>query len=171
MNKSVSLQNEKDLEISFLLNGSETRLLIKPWETALEALRNKKGLTGVKEGCGIGECGACTVIIDGKAVNSCLLLAAQLDKRQIETVEGLEVDGKLHLLQEAFIDKGAVQCGFCTPGMLMSAKALFDGSDIPPIEKILEAMTGNLCRCAGYIQIIEAVEAAIRKKASSDSEF
>lgn len=171
MNKSVSLQDEKDLEISFLLNGSETRLSIKPWETALEALRNRTGLTGVKEGCGIGECGACTVIIDGKAVNSCLLLAAQLDGREIETVEGLEVDGELHILQQAFIEKGAVQCGFCTPGMLMSAKALLDQPEIPPIEKILEAMTGNLCRCAGYVQILEAVEATIRKKASSDSDF
>lgn len=161
-----------NLEIHFYLNGSETRLLVKPWETALEALRNHAGLTGVKEGCGIGECGACTIIIDGKALNSCLILAAQLDGRNVETVEGLQVDGKRHYIQQAFANKGAVQCGFCTPGMLLSAKALLDKVENPSTDKIVEAMTGNLCRCTGYVQILEAIkEAALMKTSVSNKDI
>ena len=165
MNRLTLQEDQTNLEIHFCLNGSEIRLSIKPWETALDVLRNQSGLTGVKEGCGIGECGACTIIIDGKAVNSCLMLAAQLDGRKVETVEGLEVNGKMHFIQQAFLDKGAVQCGFCTPGMLMSAKALLDKVENPSTDKIVEAMTGNLCRCAGYVQILEAVQEAACMKA------
>jgi aerobic carbon-monoxide dehydrogenase small subunit len=171
MNRPALGEDQTNLEICFLLNGTKTRLSIKPWETALEVLRNQSGLTGVKEGCGIGECGACTIILDGKAVNSCLMLAAQLDGRKVETVEGLTLNGKMHFIQRAFLEKGAVQCGFCTPGMLMSAKALLDKVENPSTGKIVEALTGNLCRCAGYVQILEAVnEAALMKTSVSEED-
>lgn len=161
MNKVIYENEQADLEISFSLNGSSVQVSIKPWETAIETLRNKLGLKGVKEGCGIGECGACTIILDGRAVNGCLILAAQLDGRTVETAEGLGVNGALNYLQKAFLDKSAVQCGFCTPGMLMSAKALLDKCDQPSRDMVKQALSGNLCRCGGYVQIIEAVEEAV----------
>ena len=164
MNQEIPQDELADLEISFTLNGSQARISIKPWETALETLRNKFGLTGTKEGCGIGECGACTILMDGKAVNGCLVLAAQLDGRIVETVEGLSSNGAMNYLQKAFLDTGAVQCGFCTPGMLMSAKALLDQCDQPARDRITNALSGNLCRCAGYVQLIDAVEEAARIK-------
>jgi carbon-monoxide dehydrogenase small subunit len=137
-------------------------LAVKPWETALHILREEFGLTGTKEGCGIGECGACTILVDGRAVDSCLMLAPQLDGREVRTVEGLASEDTLNPLQEAFMAHGAVQCGFCTPGVLMSAKALLDKNSNPRREDIVEALSGNLCRCTGYIQIIEAVEQAAK---------
>jgi carbon-monoxide dehydrogenase small subunit len=164
MNQESPQDELADLEISFTLNDSQVRVSIKPWETALDTLRNKFGLTGVKEGCGIGECGACTIVMDGKAVNGCLVLAAQLDGRIVETVEGLSSNGTMNYLQKAFLDKGGVQCGFCTPGMLMSAKALLDECDQPSKDMITNALSGNLCRCAGYVQLIDAVEEAARIK-------
>lgn len=135
-------------------------LKIHPSESALSVVRNRLGLTGTKEGCGIGECGACTILVDGKAVNSCLMLAPQLDGRDVVTVEGLADGEDLHPLQEEFLAHGAVQCGFCTPGILLAAKALLDRNPHPDRTEIVEALSGNLCRCTGYQQIVEAVMAA-----------
>lgn len=145
------------------VNGLEYRITVPANLTLLEMLREKIGLTGTKQGCGIGECGACTVILNGHAVNACLVLAAQAKGGEIVTVEGLERDGRLAPLQEAFIRKGAVQCGFCTPGMLMSATALLARHPDPTEEEIREALSGNLCRCTGYQQIVEAVRSVSGK--------
>ncbi len=142
------------------VNGKDVTLEIEPDELLVEVLRDRLGLTGTKVGCEEGECGACTVLLDGKAVVSCLLPAMKAQGRKVETVEGLAAEGKLHPLQQAFIDCGAVQCGYCTPGMLMSAKALLDENPSPSEEEIREAISGNLCRCTGYRKIVEAIKAA-----------
>jgi len=126
----------------------------------LDILRDELRLTGTKEGCAVGECGACTVIMNGNAVNSCLILATQANNATIKTVENLEQDNVLSKLQNAFVDEGAIQCGFCTPGMLMSAKALLDKTPHPTEEQIKEALEGNLCRCTGYVPILNAVKKA-----------
>lgn len=149
--------------VTFKVNGKKVTLNIKPKERLLDTLRNQLKLTGTKEGCGIGECGACTVILNGKAVHSCLILTGQLEGSEVLTVEGLEINGKLDPLQQAFIDYNAVQCGFCTPGMLMSAKALLMHNPHPTREEIKTALEGNLCRCTGYKQIIEAIESVTNK--------
>jgi carbon-monoxide dehydrogenase small subunit len=147
--------------ISFLLNGEATEVEVEDHWTLLHLIREVLGLTGTKEGCGSGECGACTVIVDGKAVNSCLYLAIEADGKDILTIEGLaEPDGTLHPLQRAFVEQGAIQCGFCTPGMILTAKALLDENPNPTEEEIRHALAGNLCRCTGYIQIFQAVKAA-----------
>ncbi|MBM7622493.1 (2Fe-2S)-binding protein [Sporohalobacter salinus] len=148
----------KKIEVTLTVNKEEVTLEIDPEERLLDTLRERLKLTGVKEGCGVGECGACTVLLDGEAVNSCMVLTGQVDGSRILTVEGLEVDGKLDPLQQAFIDYQAVQCGFCTPGMLMSAKALLNKNPHPDREDIKTAIEGNLCRCTGYEQIIQAIE-------------
>jgi len=145
--------------IRFVLNGKEIEIEVPPHWTLLRLLRERLGLTGTKEGCGIGECGACTVLLDGLPVNSCLILVPKVEGRRVETVEGLGSRESLHPLQRSFIEHGAVQCGFCTPGMLMSAKALLEKNPRPTREEIKEAISGNLCRCTGYQQIIEAIEA------------
>ena len=150
------------LKISFTLNGKPVETEVIPWDTALAVLREQLGLKGTKEGCGIGECGACTILVDGLAVDSCLMLAPKLDGRKVETVEGLRKGEALHPLQEAFLSKGAVQCGYCTPGMLMSAKALLDSNPNPERSELVEALSGNLCRCTGYVQILEAAEEAAK---------
>lgn len=155
MSNSLSLT-----KISFELNGRMRQIEVRPWDTALAVLREDLGLTGTKEGCGIGECGACTIIVNGQAVDSCLMLAAQLDGCIVETIEGLSQDGSLHPIQQAFLEAGAVQCGYCTPGMIMSAKALLDKHPKPDDGQILRFMSGNLCRCTGYQQIIEAIHRA-----------
>jgi carbon-monoxide dehydrogenase small subunit len=154
----------KEIKIKTEINRRFYELSVPPNMTLLDLLRNELGLTGTKRGCGIGQCGACTVLLDGDAVNSCLVLAPQADGRGIMTVEGLAEDGVLHPLQKSFIDHGAVQCGFCTPGLLMSAKALVDKNRHPSEEEIREAISGNLCRCTGYIQIIEAIKEAAKSK-------
>jgi carbon-monoxide dehydrogenase small subunit len=128
----------------------------------LEVIREDLGLTGTKEGCGLGECGACTVLIDGRAVNSCLVLATEADGREITTIEGLADGDKLHPIQQAFVDHGGLQCGFCTPGMIMSAKALLDENPHPTEEEIKQGIAGNLCRCTGYAKIIESIKAAAK---------
>jgi carbon-monoxide dehydrogenase small subunit len=148
------------VRISFTLNGKPVELDAPPWESALSVIRDRLGLTGPKEGCGIGECGACTILVDGKAINSCLMPALQLDSRDVLTIEGLAESATSHGLPERFLEMGATQCGFCSPGMLMSAKSLLDKNPNPTRSEILEALSGNLCRCTGYVQIIEAVEAA-----------
>ena len=148
--------------IKFILNGVNIEVLVPPHWTLLMLLRERLGLTGTKEGCGIGECGACTVLLDGVPVHSCLLLAPKVDGREVQTIEGLGSRESLHPLQQSFIDHGAVQCGFCTPGMLMSSKALLEMNPHPSREEIKEAISGNLCRCTGYHQIFQAIEAATK---------
>jgi carbon-monoxide dehydrogenase small subunit len=145
--------------IKFILNGKSVEVEVPPRWTLLRLLREKLGLTGTKEGCGIGECGACTVLLDGISVNSCLILAPKVEGRKVETIEGLGSRESLHPLQKSFIDHGAIQCGFCTPGILMSSKALLEENSNPTREEIKEAISGHLCRCTGYHQIIEAIEA------------
>ncbi len=146
-------------EIMFTLNGETVNVEVDAQWTLLYLLREVLELTGTKEGCGYGECGACTVIIDGQAVNSCLYPVMEAEGRTITTIEGLaSKDGQLHPLQAAFISEGAVQCGFCTPGMIMSAKALLDSKDKPTDEEIKDAIAGNLCRCTGYVKIIDAIK-------------
>ncbi len=145
--------------MQFILNGKEVRVEVPPHWTLLRLLREGLGLTGTKEGCGIGECGSCTVLLDGMPVNSCLILAPKVEGRKVETIEGLGSRDLLHPLQKSFIEHGAIQCGFCTPGMLMSSKALLDRNPKPTRPEIKEAISGNLCRCTGYQQIIEAIEA------------
>ena len=150
----------KTVTLSFTINGRKEQVSIPPHRTLLEMLREDLQLTGTKEGCGHGECGACTVILDGKTVNSCLVLAAEADGQDILTIEGLETGDKIHLIQQAFIDESGMQCGFCTPGVILSAKALLDANPAPTREEIKEALVGNFCRCTGYTKILESVEAA-----------
>ena len=147
-----------DLELE--VNGRVYAIAVEPWKTLLEVLRDDLGLTGAKEGCDDGNCGACTVLVDGRAVKSCLLLAPQVKGKKILTIEGLGSEDHLHPLQEAFIRHFAVQCGFCTPGMIMSAKAILDENPTADEEEIREGLHGNICRCTGYVKIIEAIEAA-----------
>lgn len=141
------------------VNGEDHEVYAAPWHTLQEVLRYDLGLTGTKKGCDDGYCGACTVLVDGKAVKSCVVFARQVQGRDILTVEGLSRNGELDPLQQAFIDKFAIQCGFCTPGMLLSAKALLMENPSPSLEEIKEAITGNLCRCTGYKKIVEAIQA------------
>jgi len=150
-------------EIKLKVNGTIYQVYVEPWESLLHVLREEIGLTGVKSGCEAGDCGACTVIVDGKAVNSCLMLAPQAQGKEITTIEGLEGEEGLHPLQQAFVDHFAVQCGFCTPGMILSAKALLDKNPHPTEEEVRVALSGNLCRCTGYVKIVEAVLSASRK--------
>ena len=145
---------------SFTVNGKPYEVLIEPHMTLLEVLRDHLELTGTKHGCGIGQCGACTVIVDGKPTLSCLTLAVTVKDKDIQTIEGLPEENILHPIQEAFVDHGAIQCGFCTPGMIMSAKALLDKNPNPTKEEINAALAGNLCRCTGYVKITEAVSIA-----------
>ena len=146
--------------LRFTLNGEEKSLDIEPGISALELIRDVLDLKGTKEGCGIGECGACTIVVDGKAVNACLMFAAQLDGRNVLTAEGLGKDDALHPIQQSFIQHHAVQCGFCTPGILMSTRALLEENPQPNREQIVKAVAGNLCRCTGYQSIIDAIDAA-----------
>ncbi len=148
------------LVIDFEVNGIPQRVHADTGETLLDLLRDKLGFKSVKRGCGAGQCGACTVIMEGRAVNACLVPAVRVQGKSISTVEGLEGTEGLHPLQKEFVEKGAVQCGFCTSGMLMSAKALLDRDPSPGRRKIKESLSGNLCRCTGYQKIIDAVEAA-----------
>jgi aerobic-type carbon monoxide dehydrogenase small subunit (CoxS/CutS family) len=146
--------------ITLTVNGKLQRLTVKPRETLLHVLRERLRLTGTKRTCDRGECGGCTVLLDGKPVYACMVLAARTDGRQVRTVEGLAVEGKLHPVQQAFIDKDAFQCGFCTPGFIMSGVALLEGNPSPGDEEIKAALSGNLCRCGNYQKIHEAVAAA-----------
>ena len=154
--------------VYFEVNGILQELKIKTHQTLLEVLRDQLGLTGTKEGCGTGECGACTVLMDGAAVNSCLMPAALAQGKKITTIEGLAAEGQLHPLQEAFVEHGAVQCGYCTPGMIMTAKALLDQNVAPDVQEIRRYMSGNLCRCTGYSKIVEAVQAVSKKMKEGD---
>lgn len=147
-------------DISFTINGEKVSLSVEPNKTLLKMIREDLNLTGAKEGCGAGECGSCTVIVDGKAVNSCMMLAVEADGKDILTVEGLAKNGVLDPLQDSFINNAALQCGYCTPGMLMSAKALLMRNPNPTDDEIKEAIGGNLCRCTGYKVILDAIKEA-----------
>jgi len=151
----------KKSQIRLTLNGEEIDVSFASHKTLLEVLREDLGLTGTKHGCELGECGACAVLLDGRPVLSCLVLALECEGRSVMSVEGLAAEGNLHPLQEAFADLGATQCGYCTPAILVTAKALLDQTANPDRGQIREALSGNLCRCTGYQQIFEAVEAAI----------
>ncbi len=158
----MSYDTMKILDIK--VNGKDYSIPVSGEERLLDVLRDKLRLTGTKEGCGIGECGACTILLDGKKVNSCLVFALQAQGREVVTIEGMErEDGSLHPLQEAFLETGAVQCGFCTPGMILSAYSLLKENDDPDDDDIKKALSGNFCRCTGYTQIIEAVHLASDK--------
>jgi aerobic carbon-monoxide dehydrogenase small subunit len=154
------------IEIGLIVNGTPRRLEAEPCRTLLSLLRDEMGLLSVKEGCGQGDCGACVVVMDGRAVNSCLVLAAQADGAKIVTLEGLAGEKGLHPLQRRFIDHWAFQCGFCTPGMIMSCYALLQTNPQPTDEEIREAIAGNLCRCTSYHNIVAAVQAAAADLAS-----
>jgi len=153
-------------EIQLQVNGFVYDLLIEPHWTLLDVLRNALGLTGTKEGCGKGECGACTVIVDGEAVLACLILAVRAQGKSILTIEGLVQEGRLDPLQDAFVNYGAIQCGYCTPGMIMTSKALLSKNPHPTEEETKKALSGNLCRCTGYVKIIEAVQQAATAEGS-----
>ncbi len=146
--------------IQFTLNGQATRVEVPSHRLLLDLLRDQLGLTGTKEGCGTGDCGACTVFLNGKPVNSCLVLSGELDGADIVTIEGLKIGPELHPIQKAFLQDGGAQCGYCTPGMLMMSKALLDENPNPTEEEIRFALSGNLCRCTGYAKIIQAVQDA-----------
>ena len=158
-------------QVRLLVNGEEYDLELEPNRLLLQVLRDDLGLTGTKEGCSIGVCGACSVIVDGRLVSSCLTLAVGCHNKNIETIEGLAKDGKLHPLQQAFIEFGGFQCGICTPGQIMAAKALLDENSKPSEEEVKEWMSGNLCRCTGYYKIFESVMAVVNNKISPDFEF
>ncbi len=146
-------------EVSFVFNGNKLKMTIEDHWTLLHLIREELGYNGTKEGCGGGECGACTVIVNGAAVNACLYLAAEIDGRDLVTIEGLAVDdGTLHPVQQAFVDKGGIQCGFCSPGMIMAAKALLDENPNANEDEIKHAIAGNICRCTGYVQIIDSIK-------------
>ena len=149
-----------EIQISFRLNGKPYTVTTDPTKRMLDVLRNDLGLTGTKEGCGVGECGACTVVINGDAVTSCLVVAGQMQGADILTIEGMSETQIGRVLQECFVEKDAVQCGFCTPGFIMSAYALLTKNPHPTREEIRKAVSGNLCRCTGYIPIVNAIEAA-----------
>jgi carbon-monoxide dehydrogenase small subunit len=155
--------------ITVTVNGAAERLDVRSNVTLLQMLREKLALTGTKNGCEAGECGACTVLLDGEPVNSCMVLAVEVDGREVLTVEGLAPEGQLSSLQEAFVDHNAVQCGFCTPGMLMSAHALLQRNPHPAEAEIKEALVGNLCRCTGYVRIIDAVSTAAARTGATQA--
>jgi aerobic-type carbon monoxide dehydrogenase small subunit (CoxS/CutS family) len=165
---TLPVESQKTSQIRFTLNGERLDVLFAPYKTLLEVLREDLGHTGTKHGCELGECGACAVLLDGKPVLSCLVLALECAEREVLTVEGLAADGKLHPLQDAFADLGAAQCGYCTPAILVTAKSLLDQNPHPSRDQIRVALSGTLCRCTGYLQIFEAVEAAMLKIAEKE---
>ena len=150
--------------ITLTINGERAEVAVEPRWTLLEMVREALRFTGAKEGCGTGDCGACSMIVDGRLVTSCLMLAAQADGRAVVSIEGLATNGTLHPVQQAFIDTGGVQCGFCTPGMIMAAKSLLDHNPSPSLEEVREGLAGNLCRCTGYAKIYEAVMRAAERQ-------
>lgn len=151
--------------IKFTVNGESYEILVRPEQTLLDVLRRELKIMGTKKGCDTGDCGACTVLLDGTAVNSCLVLAVEVDGCQVMTIEGLADGPELHPIQKSFVEHGAIQCGFCTPGMVLAAKALLDENPNPTEEEIKHALAGNLCRCTGYAKIIDAVTAAGKEMA------
>ena len=163
--KDSAKEEETGRLIRFVVNGEERVVVVEERDTLLDVLRDKLFLTGTKEGCGTGECGACTVLVDGKSILACLMLAINASGKNVTTIEGVAVDGKLSSLQQAFVEFGAVQCGFCSPGMILSATALLAENPSPTRGEIQKVLEGNLCRCTGYNKIIEAIE-SVREKMS-----
>jgi aerobic-type carbon monoxide dehydrogenase small subunit (CoxS/CutS family) len=159
----------RNVQVEFTLNGEAAEVSFAPYKTLLEVLREELGLTGTKHGCELGECGACAVLVDGEPKLSCLVLAVECAGKSVETVEGLASGAQLHPLQAAFADLGAAQCGYCTPGILMTAKALLEKEKSPSRERIKEAISGNLCRCTGYQQIFEAIEEAAKRMSNESA--
>lgn len=157
----------KPISVSFRVNDEHVAFQVKPYETLLETLRERLDLIGSKEACGLGSCGACTVLVDGVPLRSCLVLTPEVNGAAITTVEGLAREGALHPLQESFMEKGAVQCGFCTSGMIMTAKALLDRNPRPSKKEVIKTMSSNICRCTGYKKIVEAVLDAAAKSKSA----
>lgn len=155
----------KTMKVSFNVNNEDVTLDVKPYETLLETLRERLFLTGAKDACGLGSCGACTVIVNGIPLRSCLVLTPEVEGATITTVEGLREEGRLHPLQETFMEKGAIQCGFCTSGMILTAKALLDRNKKPSKKEIVTTISSNICRCTGYKKIVEAVEEAAKRMA------
>ena len=155
-------------QIELRVNGQLHQVVVKPQDLLVDVLRDQLGLTGTKKGCGTGECGACTVLIDGRPVNSCLVIAVRAQDKDILTIEGLGTPEQLHPLQRAFIENAAVQCGFCAPGMLLAAKALLDKNQFPTEREIRQAISGNLCRCTGYAKIVQAVHSAAQAMAQEE---
>jgi carbon-monoxide dehydrogenase small subunit len=154
------------MNIRLKINGEERELAVEPYRTLLDVLRNDAGLTGTKKGCDVGDCGACTVLVDGKPVNSCLMLGVEAQGHEVVTIEGLQpAPDRLHPLQEAFIRLGGAQCGFCTPGMIMMAAALLAENPKPSEDEIRFGIAGNICRCTGYTRIVEAIQAAAKELA------
>ncbi|UCG32644.1 MAG: (2Fe-2S)-binding protein [Phycisphaerales bacterium] len=156
------------LDLSLNVNGDAVTLTVPPFATLLDVLRDRLQLTGTKYACGEGECGACSVLLDGRVVNSCLVLAAECKGAEVVTIEGLATNGKLHPIQQAFVDHGAIQCGFCTPGMIMASFALLEANPSPTEEQVKRGLEGNLCRCTGYRKIIDAVLSLARGGGSDD---
>lgn len=150
--------------LRFILNGKPVEVTVDPAEALVDVLRKKLLLTGTKKGCGEGECGACTVLLDGRPVNSCLVPAMKVWGKEVVTIEGLSASGELHPIQGAFLEAGAVQCGFCTPGVVLSAKSLLDREEFPTEEEIKTELSGHLCRCTGYVQFVEAIKIASQKR-------
>jgi len=153
----------KMISIELKINGESYEVSLKPNETLLDVIRDRIGLTGTKKGCDTGQCGACTVLLEGKPVPSCLVLAVDAQGKDIMTIEGVAIDGKLHPIQDAFVKEGAVQCGYCTPAMILTAKALLDVNPNPTEQEIKEAISGNLCRCTGYVKIVKAISSVNAK--------
>ncbi len=149
--------------LRFTVNGMLREVMVEPYQTLLDVLREELGLTGAKKGCDSGHCGACTILLQGKPVNSCLVLAVDARDKEILTIEGLAQEGKLHPLQEAFLQHGAFQCGYCTPGILLTAKAFLEENPHPTEEEVKEALVGNLCRCTGYVRIIQAIRSCTQR--------
>ena len=163
MSDSLKTIERRNVHKTLRVNGEDHPVSFAPYKTLLEVLREDLGLTGTKHGCELGECGACAVLVDGEPILSCLSLGLDAEGREITTVEGLANEAELHPLQDAFADLGGSQCGYCTPGILVTAKALLDSVESPTRDQIREAISGNLCRCTGYLQIFESVEAAVLK--------
>ena len=157
-------QSKSRMPIAFKLNGQEVEITVKPWQTLLDVLRDELHLTGTKEGCSNGNCGSCTVIFDGKVIDSCLAFGVEADGHEIMTVEGLAQEGRIHPIQQAFIDYGALQCGFCTPGFIMSAKAFLDKNPHPTENELRTGVAGNLCRCTGYDKIVRAIMSVVTQR-------
>jgi carbon-monoxide dehydrogenase small subunit len=167
----MSQRTKQKAHIEFTLNGEPAEVAFAPHKTVLEVLREDLNLMGTKHGCELGECGTCTILLDNRAVLSCLVLGLDLEGREIETIEGMSPGGQLHPLQETFADTGAAQCGYCTPGFLLVAKELLEANPQPSRDEIKEALSGNLCRCTGYIKIYEAVELAAARLRGEEMEL
>jgi aerobic-type carbon monoxide dehydrogenase small subunit (CoxS/CutS family) len=167
----MSQRTKQKAHIEFTLNGEQTEVAFAPHKTVLEVLREDLNLMGTKHGCELGECGTCTILLDRRAVLSCLVLGLDIEGREVVTIEGMAEDGRLHPLQETFADTGAAQCGYCTPGFLLVAKELLEANPQPSREEIKEALSGNLCRCTGYIKIYEAVELAAARMRGEEMEL